>query len=130
MTAPLGAVSFSPKGDCPMIATIKTQESTTTPAWHADFLAMLPAIRRYAQITFRKVRPELRQELIAEVIANSLAAYARLVERDKEAVAFPSALARFAVGQVRAGRRVGNRLRISDALSSYAQYRKQFFVEP
>jgi hypothetical protein len=39
-------------------------------------------------------------------------------------------LARFAIAQVRAGRRVGNRLRISDALSPYAQYRKQFFVEP
>ncbi len=113
-----------------MIAAIKTRESTTIPAWHADFLAMLPAIRRYAQITFRKVRPELRQELIAEVIANSLAAYARLVECDKKAVAFPSALARFAVAQVRAGRRIGSRLRIRDVMSPYAQYKKQFFVEP
>jgi hypothetical protein len=112
-----------------MIAAIKTKESATTPAWHAGFLEMLPSIRRYAQITFRKIRPELRQELIAEVIANSLAAYARLVERGKVNVAFPSALARFSVNQCRAGRRLGSRLRVSDVMSPYAQYKKQFFVE-
>ena len=113
-----------------MIAAIKTQESRTeAPANHAAFLAMLPAIRRTAQISFRKVRPELRDELIEEVVANCFVAYARLIERGQADRALPSPLARFAIAQVRAGRRVGNRLRISDALSSYAQYRKQFFVE-
>jgi hypothetical protein len=113
-----------------MIAAIKTQESKTeAPANHAAFVAMLPAIRRSAQITFRKIRPELRGELIEEVVANCYVAYARLVERGQADRALPSPLARFAIAQVRAGRRVGNRLRISDALSSYAQYRKQFFVE-
>jgi hypothetical protein len=114
-----------------MIAAIKTQESRTeTPASHAVFVAMLPAIRRTAQITFRKIRPELRGELIEEVVANCYVAYARLIERGQADRALPSPLARFAIAQVRAGRRVGNRLRISDALSSCAQYRKQFFVEP
>ena len=114
-----------------MIAAIRNQESRTeTPANHAAFVAMLPAIRRTAQITFRKVRPELRDELIEEVVANCYVAYARLIERGQADRALPSPLARFAIAQVRAGRRVGNRLRISDALSSYAQYRKQFFVEP
>jgi hypothetical protein len=113
-----------------MIAAIKTQESRTeTPANHAAFVAMLPAIRRTAQITFRKIRPELRDELIEEVVANCYVAYARLIERGQADRALPSPLARFAIAQVRAGRRVGNRLRISDALSAYAQYRKQFFVE-
>jgi hypothetical protein len=104
--------------------------NSTKPDSHAAFLAMLPAIRRTAQISFRKVRPELRGELIEEVIANSFVAYARLVERGQADRALPSPLARFAIAQVRAGRRVGNRLRISDALTSYAQYRKQFSVEP
>jgi hypothetical protein len=114
-----------------MIAAIKTQESRTeTSANHAAFVAMLPAIRRTAQITFRKIRPELRDELIEEVVANCYVAYVRLIERGQADRALPSPLARFAIAQVRAGRRVGNRLRISDALSSYAQYRKQFFVEP
>jgi hypothetical protein len=114
-----------------MIAVNEPQYSVSTkPTNNAAFVAMLPAIRRTAQISFRKVRPELRGELIEEVVANCYVAYARLVERGQADRALPSPLARFAIAQVRAGRRVGNRLRISDALSSYAQYRKQFFVEP
>src|SRR6202790_3207349 len=114
-----------------MITAIKIPASDNTkPPNQAAFVAMLPAIRRSAQISFRKIRPELRDELIGEVVANCYVAYARLIERGQEDRALPSPLARFAIAQVRAGRRVGNRLRISDALSSYAQYRKQFFVEP
>jgi hypothetical protein len=114
-----------------MIASIKYPKSETqAPAWHASFMAMLPAIRRQAQITFRKVPLELRHDLIQEVIANCFTAYSRLVELDQEDVAFPSALARFAVAQIRAGRRVGNRLRVRDVMSEYAQHRKKFQVEP
>jgi hypothetical protein len=113
-----------------MIAFIKRSESNPqVPAWHARFLAMLPAIRRTAEINFRKVRPELRNELIQEVIANSLVAYARLANLGKEDLAFPSALARFAVAQTRAGRRVGSSLRIRDIMSSYAQHQNGFHVE-
>jgi hypothetical protein len=113
-----------------MIAAIKAQESRTeTPANHAAFVAMLPAIRRSAQISFRKVRPELRGELIEEVVANCFVAYARLVELGQADRALPSPLARFAIAQVRAGRRVGNRLRIRDVLSNYAQFKKGFQVE-
>jgi hypothetical protein len=112
-----------------MIAAIKTQESKTIPTWHADFLAMLPAIRRAAQISFRKIRPELRDDLIEEVVANCYVAYARLVERGQADRALPSPLARFAIAQVRACRKVGNRLNIRDVMSQYAQYQKGFQVE-
>jgi hypothetical protein len=113
-----------------MIAAIRTPDSqSNTPAWHAAFLEMVPRIRRAAQITFRKVPLELRHDLIQEVIANSCVAFARLVERGQADRASASPLARYAIAQVRVGRRVGGRLRIGDALSSYAQYRKQFFVE-
>jgi hypothetical protein len=90
---------------------------------------MLPAIRKQAQIAFRSVLAEAREELIQEVIANCFVAYQRLVKRKRAARAFPSALARFAISQVRAGRRVGNRLRISDVLSKHAQLNKGFLVE-
>ena len=96
---------------------------------HADFLAMLPAIRRSAQIAFRKLPPELRHDLIEEVLANSYVAFARLVERGQAERASPTPLARFAIAQIRTGRRVGSRLRIGDALSQYAQRRKGFQVE-
>ena len=113
-----------------MIAFInRAQPDAQVPAWHARFMAMLPAIRRTAQISFRKVRPELRNELIEETIANCLVAFARLVKLGREDRAFPSALARFAVAQTRAGRRVGSSLRVSEALSSYAQHQKGFHVE-
>ena len=83
-----------------MIAAIKIPTSDNTkPANHAAFLAMLPAIRRTAQITFRKIRPELRDELIEEVVANCYVAYARLVDRGHADRALPSPLARFAIAQ-------------------------------
>jgi hypothetical protein len=103
--------------------------NSTTSASHAEFLAMLPAIRRTAQISFRKVRPELRDELIEEVIANAFCGFARLVERDQVDRALPSPLARFAIAQVRVGRRVGNRLCVRDVMSNYAQFRKNFRLE-
>jgi hypothetical protein len=129
MTASDEAVLF-PQGDRSMIAIRKPLPSLSdTPVWHPAFLAMVPKIRRDAQHAFRKVRPELRQEFIAEVIANALLAYVRLVELGKQDVAFASALGRFAVAQVRVGRRVGSRLRVRDVMSRYAQQRKCFRVE-
>jgi hypothetical protein len=99
------------------------------PAWHRRFLAMVPAIRRTAEICFRKLRPDRRREMVEEVVVNALAAYIRLVGREKEELAFPSALARFAVAQVRQGRQVGTRLNVRDVTSPYAQQRKGFHVE-
>jgi hypothetical protein len=113
-----------------MIAFLKQSEpNPQVPAWHAKFLAMLPAIRRTAEISFRMCRPELRSELIEVTVAHSLVAFARLVELGREDLAFASALARFGVAQTRAGRRVGSSLNIRDIMSSYAQHRKGFHVE-
>ena len=82
---------------------------------------MLPAIRRQARISFRSVPPEARDELIQEVVANCLVAYRRLVQLGKHDIAYPSALARFAVKQVRAGRRVAGRLAARDVLSEHGR---------
>ena len=113
-----------------MIVRVKRPKShRRTSARHAEFLALLPAIRRSAQIAFRQMRPELRDDLVQETIVNCFATFARLVERGQSDRASPSSLARFAIAQVRLGRRVGNRLRIRDVLSHFAQYRKGFHVE-
>jgi hypothetical protein len=113
-----------------MIASVKRPKSQCkTPDQYAEFLAMLPAIRRSAQLAFRKLPPELRHDLIEEVVANSYVAFARLVERGQADRASATPLARFAIAQICVGRRVGSRLRIGDALSNYAQFRKQFSVE-
>ena len=113
-----------------MIATSKLSQSVTNPpVWHRPFLAMVPKIRRQARFAFRKAPPELQQDLIAEDIANAMQAYVRLMELGKQDLAFASALGRFAMAQVRVGRRVGNRLRIGDVMSPYAQRQKGFRVE-
>jgi hypothetical protein len=113
-----------------MIAQIKRRNSKPKSLlWHARFLAMLPSIRRRAHITFRAAHPELREELVQEVVVSSFAAYARLVELGKEELAFPYPLARFAIGQVRAWRQLGKPLRIREVLSEYAQHHKGFQVE-
>lgn len=99
------------------------------PAWHKVFLAMLPRIRRQASIAFRDYDPEAREELVEEVVANVLVALVRLFERGKAHVAYPTVLAKYAVAQVRDGRRVGSSLNVKDVLSPYAQQKKGFVVE-
>jgi hypothetical protein len=96
---------------------------------HAAFLKMLPGIRGAAQIAFRKAGPELREDLISETIARAYVDFTRLVERGELDLAMPTPLARYAIAQIRTGRRVGSRLRIRDAMSGYAQFQKNFVVE-
>ena len=101
-----------------MIAPAKTVRSRRNPAdWHAPFLEMLPAIRKYAENAFYWLEPEARDDAVGEVIAGATVAYARLVELGKAQLGYPSVLARFGVAQVRDGRRVGNRMRSGDVLS-------------
>lgn len=103
--------------------------SDSAPAWHETFLAMLPAIRRQARIAFRDEPVEMREDLVEEVVANTCVAFVRLVERGRADKAFPSALARYAIAQIRDGRRVGNQLNVRDILSPYAQRKKCLRVE-
>jgi hypothetical protein len=79
---------------------------------HADFERMLPQIREQARHAFRAAKPELKEELIAETIANAFCAFVRLVERGKEDIACGTPLAMFAIRQVCARRTVGMKLNI------------------
>ena len=49
--------------------------------------------------------------------------------RGREDLAHPSTLTSFALAQIRAGRKVGSRLRVNECLSPYAQHRRGFRVE-
>jgi hypothetical protein len=106
-----------------------TSAFSSNAEYHAAFLKMLPAIRRAARISFRKAGPELRDDLVSEAIARAYMFFAALVQRGQLDRALPTPLARYAIAQVRSGRRVGNRLRIRDVLSPYAQFQKRFDVE-
>jgi hypothetical protein len=99
------------------------------PAWTAAFEAMLPAIEAHAKIAFRHLDPDAREEAVQETVCNACQAYVRLVELGKTDVAFPSALAKFGVAQVRTGRKVGGRLNCKDLLSDHCRQTKNVIVE-
>ncbi|HEY1600916.1 MAG TPA: hypothetical protein VGG64_15025 [Pirellulales bacterium] len=105
------------------------RKTKTEPAWHAAFLAMLPIVERYARFAFRNFGPEASEDAVHEVVANVLAAFARLVEVGKADVAHPGVLARYAVYQYRAGRRVGGRLSMRDVTSLHVETRRRITVE-
>lgn len=97
--------------------------------WHSDFLAMVPRIEQHARIAFRCLNPSEREDAISEVIANSLLAYVRLVERGRAEQATWSSLARYAICHFRAGRRVGAKLNVRDVCSPACRSRKGVRVE-
>ena len=45
-----------------VIAANQSRSSRPVPAWHQKFLAMLPAIRLHARISFRHLDIEAREE--------------------------------------------------------------------
>ena len=113
-----------------MIAALKVFPPVNDQDIQGQFLKMLPTIRKIASFAFRR-RPKLaREEMIAEVVANCFVAFKRLVARGKADLAYPSALAWFAVRQIRDGRRVGSRLNVKDVSSPYARRRTGFRVGP
>src|SRR4051812_24107591 len=111
-----------------MIATLTVCSEANRTA-EPNFLDMLPTIHRAANYAFRHLRRAVREDLLAEVVANAFTAFRRLVARGKAALAYPTVLAKFAVKQVREGRRVGSKRNVLDVMSSYSQRRKGFFVQ-
>ena len=109
-----------------MIALSKTLRSQ---ALQDRFLNLLPQIREQARVAFCHERQERREELIAEVVANAFVAFVRLMERGLEDVIYATPLAKYAIRQVRSGRKVGGSLNINDVSSKYAQKAKGIVVE-
>ena len=95
---------------------------------HDRFVAMLPQIRTQASIAFRELDAEAREDAVEEVVANCFCAFARLVELGRSDLAYPSALAGYAIKQFHDGRRVGSRLNVRDVMSRHAQRVKGFQV--
>jgi hypothetical protein len=90
---------------------------------------MLPKIRSRACRAFRKLRPELREEWVQEVLANAYCTFVALVRRGKADVAYATPLANFAIRQVLAGRRVGAKPNLRDVLSPKAHSAYGIVVE-
>jgi hypothetical protein len=110
-----------------MIAIAKPQPKQRS-GWQQGFLAMMPRIVRSAQIAFRYLDSDAREEVVQEVLVSAMLAYIRLFERKKIEVAYPSALARFAIAQYRVGRRVSTKENCNDVLSPLARRKKNIRV--
>lgn len=96
---------------------------------HARFLSVLPRIRTHARIHFRHLKcPGRREDAVAESTALAWKWFLRLCERDKDITDFVSAVAEYAVRQVRCGRRLCGRERSKDVMSSVAQRRHRFMT--
>jgi hypothetical protein len=93
------------------------------------FLLILPSIRRYGVIAFRHLRGDEHEDAVEETIANAYVAFARLLQRGRLDRAFPTALARFAVAQIRDGRKVGTPQNRRDVSSRHAQRKGHYVVE-
>ena len=109
-----------------MIAVARRQRKA---AWHAGFLAMLPAIRRQLKVAFRHLDPEARAEAVQEGVCNAMIAYLRLHERGEIEKAYPTPLAQYAARQIRGGRKVGGKLNVKDVSSTYCQRLKHVVLE-
>jgi hypothetical protein len=109
-----------------MIATIKQPPPAARIQQNERFLDMLPLIRTQAHLAFRRLPPELKQELVQEAIANAYCAFATLIRRGKANLAYATPLANYAIRQVIADRRVGNKQNCRDVTSVVAQRRRGF----
>ena len=107
----------------------RRHRSRRVPAWHTAFLTMVPTITTSARFAFRHLDPEARAEAVAECVANAFVAYVRLVELGKASLAYPTVLARYAIMQFHAGRKVGTKSNVRDVLSEYCRQRKNVNVE-
>jgi hypothetical protein len=109
-----------------MIATTKRPDQTGRAQHDQRFLELVPAIERYARLTFRNLKQQEREEAICAVVAGAFCAYRRLVELGKQDVAYATPLARFAAARYRVGRYVGNRLNMREVCCRAAQRRRGF----
>ena len=109
---------------------MSAHSTAATTDWQAPFLAMLPAIERQARQFLRRSRVRDREEAFQAIIAYAAVACARLAERNRIDLAYPTPLARYGLKQYRAGRSVGGSVNIRDVASARGQRQRRSFVKP
>ena len=104
--------------------------SISTSNWQAGFLAVLPTVQANAQIQFRCLPAEQRNEAIQEAIAAAAVSYQTLVAKGRANDAHPSTIATHAVQHVRSCRHVGGSQEAArDVMSSVARRRHGFRLD-
>jgi hypothetical protein len=104
--------------------------SISTSNWQAGFLNILPVIQNNAQIQFRRLPAEQRQEAIQEAIAAAAVSFQVLAAKGRAHDAHPSTIATHAVQHVRGHRHVGGSQEAArDVMSSVARRRHGFKLD-
>ena len=98
----------------------------TSRRWQTNFLSVLPTVQTHAQVCFRRLQPEAREDATAETVARAFVDYGCLAKRHRLSHAYPSTLASFAVQRVRGHRHVGWRQTAKDVFSPVAQKKHGF----
>jgi len=107
-----------------MVAPVRTNlvaDQSQLDQAQAQFLTMLPRIRRQAHQAFRQLDLELRDELVAEVVAFAYCAFADLARRRRLEVAYSTPLGNYAIRRVCSGRKAASSMNRNDALSYYGR---------
>lgn len=95
-----------------------------TAGWQAGFIALLPTVQTHAEIRFRRLPAEKREEAIQETVAAACMHYQLAAAQGKLHAVRPGPLADFAVRHVRTGRHVGGKQNgAKDVLSPVCQKR-------
>ena len=115
-----------------MVASPTTAPDAPLSALQATFLAeVLPRIETHAEVCFGGLRcHHRREEFTAEMVALAWLWFLRLVERGKDPLAFPTAIATYAAKAVKSGRRLTGQERSKEVLSPVARHRHGVKVEP
>ncbi len=92
---------------------------------HEDrFLEMLPTLLRVIRHCLRNQPRRDRQELTAEALAAAFVMYARLVQRGKQDLAFPTPLGTYGARQAIDGRQIATSTNVKDLTSRSCRRRK------
>jgi len=92
--------------------------------WQEGFLKVLPSVQQHAEICFRRLSADKREEAVRESIAAACVNFQLAAAQGKLNVVHPSSLADFAVRHTRTGRHVGGGQDAArDAMSATCQRR-------
>ena len=104
--------------------------SISTSGWQSGFLTVLPTVQTNAEIQFRRLPAEQRQEAIQEAISAAAVSYQILVAKGRAHDAYASTIATHAVQHVRSHRHVGGSQEAArDVMSSVARRRHGFRLD-
>ena len=106
-----------------------TMRGTGNASWQTRFEEWVPRIRRLACFAFRGCSLQLREEAVAEVVADVFCALRRLVTLGREDDAHLSVLVGYSIKRVKSGVQAGTSRNRFDVMAYYSRLRSGLRVE-